>query len=143
MKHDREYLGRDGFLLRHGLIPFDGEERGFFFGAYPRSEFQTLEDFARFTQNISSITQDWYSTGDLDGAYSFYIPDESDKCWIDRVEKQSGLIQQWIHRLGAVGFNFTQVPQWEGTFYAYGDTMEFGIVGETPDEFFDAFIADT
>lgn len=143
MKYDQSFLGRGGFLISHGIIPIGDGDRGLFYGGYRKTDFENLEDFARFTQNISSMAQDWYSTGDLEEAYGFYFPDERDTCWTDSARKHSGDLRDWIIGLGSTGIDPSVLPGWSGEFYSAGDVTEFGVVGESCDFFFEAFVADT
>ena len=143
MKYDRSFLGRDGFLITHGMIPIGDGDRGLFHGSYRKDDFETLEEFALFAQNISSIAQDWYSSGDLLGAYGFYHPDERDICWTDSAQKNSGELRDWINGLGSTGIDLASIPSWNGDFYSAGDASEFGVVGATDVVYFEAFVGDT
>jgi len=133
----------DGSLNEHGMIPIAGSERGLFYGSFLKTTFTNLDDFARFTQDISSLAQAWYTSGDIDEAFEWYSPQDSDSVWIETARKQTAGLRDWITDLGTSGLDPRRVPDWHGEFYWAGDAEEFGLVGVSEDRFFEVFIADT
>lgn len=78
-KYTKVQLARPGFLREHFALPLRSDpERAIFVGVYDKKYFDSIESFITFTANISSITQDWYTDGNLDKAYKYYYPPQED-----------------------------------------------------------------
>ena len=145
MEYSQEFLSQKNLLVKTIFSPLPtDEERAFFIGIYQKDHFASLQDFGHFTQNISSITQDWYMNNDLQEAYEFYLPDEctKDGYWIDKASITNDSLRNWISTLGSDIDLSCLEKDLVGQFYWCGDKEEFSVVGETPDYFFDAYIAD-
>lgn len=143
LKYTQEQLS-DPSLLKTGIaIPLNDEsERGLHIGIYGKDGFKNLRDFCLFITNISSMSQLWYAEGDLNEAYGWYVPDESQADWIDSAEKKVGVVKDWISSIG-LQIDFEKLPDnLRGTYYLFGDKEEFFIAGFNEDAYFELYISD-
>lgn len=133
-------------LLRQSLcIPDSEKETAIFIGIFDKKHFSDFAAFATFTGAVSSLTQKWYRTGDLESALEWYVPESQITPWTDTGRpSRRGQLRQWVESLEPDGqFQLSRIPaELDGLFYHYGDAEEFGAVGEFKDGFFDAFSAD-
>ena len=121
----------------------DGSEKALFLGVYYKDSFSDREEFCRFTQDISSITQRWYQYNDVKAAYEDYYSEENTEYWFMKAGRHTGRVREWAKSLGESIFHLDTIPQeLEGEFYHYGDSEEFGAIGEATGYYFDLFIAD-
>ena len=148
MKYSKEFLQDAGLLLHSLCIPLDHDpDRGLFLGVYSKASFPSVEEFVMFTTNISSITQDWYSTSDLDGAYEYYYPPDHESPsdgseWLASAQKASGNFLDWLDQ-HEIPVDSTGLPEdLDGELYWAGDGSEFGLIGDSPSCSFEAFIAE-
>ncbi len=143
MKYTPEFLKAKGLLMGHDVVPTRGDpERGMHMALYAKSFFDDLQEFSVYTQAVSSITQDWYLTGDIDAALEYYYPDDSGGSPIKSMSPVTGPLSSWLSSIDAdiakedMRFNF------DGSMWAVGDSEEFHVIGENSDYFFEAYLAD-
>lgn len=143
MKYTQEQLS-DPSLLKTGIaIPLNDEsERGLHVGIYGKDRFKDLREFCLFITNISSMSQLWYAEGDLDEAYEWYVPDDSQAGWIDLVEKKEGRVKDWIRSVG-LEIDSEKLPDnLGGTYLICGDKNEFLIAGYNDESYFELCLSD-
>ena len=144
MKYPIEFFEASNLLRETVFVPrLPGEGGAIFGGIFTKQHFASLREFVAFTRNISSLSQVWYQTRNINEAYEYYYPDDGNDLWIDRAASFNGNLSEWIEALGVEGFELELIPEnINGQFFWYGDAEEFGVVGESEDSFFDFFIAD-
>lgn len=140
-----EYLKRDGLLTKHLVIPLrDNDARGLFIGIYDKTFFEDIREFSEMLFRISSITQDWYSYGNLEAAYQWYHDDYSGRLWswLERAKRYKGTLRDWLTETG-VDVDLQRVPpETNGKFYVDGDANEFSLIIKNEQYFIDVFLAD-
>ena len=145
MHYIKEFLSQPGLFKRGMFTPlFHDEARGLFIGMYEKDRFDSLETFSKFVGQISTITQWWYKTNDIDGAYENYVEDDrpESESWIVRAPLVEGSLREWIEELGP-NLDTNAIPEkLTGKFHWCGDVEEFDVVGETESFYFEGFIAD-
>ena len=147
-KYSKEFLAKPGVLLKGIVVPLnDDPSQGVFIGVYGKVHFTSLDHFVQFTANVSSITQDWYSTGDLESAYSYYFPPESnDPEWSKEMLRGARVVDgslATVLKQLATDVDLSQVPEdIKGKIYCCGETLENGVIGEGDGYYFEAYIAD-
>lgn len=148
IKYSKEYLRQPDLLLHSSRLNLRNRiERAFFIGVYGKAKFPRLGDFVMFTMNISSITQDWYSTSDLDSAYQYHYPPDQESpkdgdLWLLSSKKSSGSLLDWLKRHN-VPVEKSKLPaELCGSLFWVGDGDEVQLIGETSTAYFEVFLAD-
>ncbi len=138
-----EFLRSKGLLLKSASIPLEGDpERAIFMAVYSKSFFKDIDEFAVFVWAVSSITQMWYETGNLESALEFYYPDESGNSALQFMTAAQGTFSGWLH-CNALEVRLQNLPfDFEGQLWLSGDREEFHILGEQESYLFEAFSAD-
>lgn len=141
--YTKNELSDSELLASSKVIAISGaEERGLFVGIYKKSRFTDMDAFSRFVTNISSLTQIWYSTGDLDEALEWYVPDYTQIEWIKDLEKSRDSVRDFIlSRFPTI--DSARLPaNLDGTFWIYESDDGFQIVGASKDLYFEVFTAE-
>lgn len=148
MRYSMEFLSQPDVLLRALAVPLRSQtERALFVGVYGKRHFNNLAAFVSFTRNVSSITQEWYSTGDLERAYEYYYPPDAERedegaKWLEASNTVESKLVDWLQDLG-VDVDMDRVPiELGGLLHWRGDVEEFGLIAEMDDCYFEVFIAD-
>ena len=143
MKYTQDQLEDPALLKSGSVVPLSDEsERGLHIGIYGKERFKDLEEFCAFITNISSITQLWYSEGDLEEAYEWYEPDDSQAGWIKTAEKKKGSVKDWI-RISELDVDLSKIPDsLNGTYLLFGDSDEFMIAGFSDAVYFEIYLSD-
>lgn len=143
MKYAAEFLRSKGLLVGHAVVRTRGDfEPGIHMGLYAKSFFENLEEFGNFARVVSSITQDWYGSGDLDFALESFFPDDSGQSALQGMKPISGSFSAWLASIRA-DVAVADLPfDFDGSLWAWGDRAEFHAIGENSDYFFEAFLAD-
>jgi len=143
MKYTKDQLRSPDLLKEALVLPLENcSGRGIHIGIYNKEEFADLPEFCLFIVNISSLTQVWYSSGDLDEAYEWYAPTDDKAGWIDSAEKKEGKVIDWLRSIG-IDTNLDRLPGLlEGTFYVSGDKEEFLIAGYNDSTYFELYLSD-
>ena len=144
MKYPMDFLKQENLLKKASCLRlYNHESRGLFIGIYAKDHFKDIHDFCIFTQNISSITQDWYQFNNLEAAYEYYYPPAGETASIlDSFSEETGSAKEWIINVG-IHIDQKDIPnELKGNFFWVGDAEEFGLLGENDEYYFEAYIAD-
>ena len=140
-----EFLGREGLLLDHMVLPRSSEpDRGLFIGVYSSRHFADFNAFVEVVFRISAITQDWYAYGELESAYQWYTNtyDGNLSSWLKTAQRSKGSLRDWLKGHN-IDVDLAHVPeQVTGELFWAGDEHEFTLVARCRDVYADIFLAD-
>ena len=143
MEVTREKMLAEGFLLACGMIPLDDDQtRGLHFGRYGLEHFQDAGEFARYTMQVSSATQDWYSYGSLDLSFVETTGSATGSAWVVNAQSGSGSLREFVRKLD-VAVDLERLPDLLAKeMYWEGDREEFGLIARCAEGWVELFIAD-
>ena len=142
MSYDKTFLSKYDLLIQRGCNPLPDSTQGIYYGVYNATAFKNLNEFGKFTQSMSSMTQWWYQNGNLDDALEWYVPSENETLLIHSQATHKGNFREWLHSLGFIPAETSALPDFDGKFYYYGNKDEFGITGQGKDgKYYDIFIS--
>ena len=116
--------------------------KALFIGIYRKGRFEDIEEFLQFVANISSMTQLWYGTGNLDEAMEWYFPDEARVSLAGELEKGAGDAIDWLRARYPDVYLEPVAASLRGAFWVRGSDDAFQTVGESQDAYCEVFVAD-
>lgn len=145
-KYDLEYLKKPGLLQNCFVASLRTDSsKGLHAGFFNKEEFDDIEDFYFFANNLSSLTQEWFLTKDLESAYDYYYPEDlssikSLRATYKKVEVDG--LREWLDN-SPVQCDLSGIPEsLVCEFYWDEDFRELRLIGGTDESYFEIYIAD-
>lgn len=146
-KYDLEYLCKPGLLQSCFVVTLaDRPGCGLHVGFFDKDEFDDIENFYFFANNISSLTQEWFLTKDLETAYEYYYPEDLSSIQslqgsYEKVETQD--LRKWLESSPVLCNLDGKIPyDLACRFFWDEDFQELRIIGESDRAYFEIYIAD-